>query len=154
MMAPYKGRNLRIGRYSESGRIYLVTTVTHKRQPFFADFYTGRLIVNAMYYRHKTGLVNSLAFVVMPDHVHWLFGLCVEHKLANVMQSFKSYTARRVNLRHDRSREAVWQAGYHDHAVRREEDVRDLARYVVENPRRAGLVSKIGDYPLWDAAWL
>ena len=44
--------------------------------------------------------------------------------------------------------------GLHDHAVRSDEDFRALARYVVANPLRAGLVSQIGDYPLWDAAWL
>ena len=29
-----------------------------------------------------------------------------------------------------------------------------LARYVVANPLRAGLVEKLGDYPLWDAVWV
>ncbi len=48
----------------------------------------------------------------------------------------------------------VWQKGYHDRAVRREEDLRHIARYIVANPLRAGLVRKVGDYPLWDAIWL
>jgi len=29
-----------------------------------------------------------------------------------------------------------------------------MARYIVANPLRAGLVERIGDYPLWDATWL
>jgi len=29
-----------------------------------------------------------------------------------------------------------------------------IARYIVANPLRAGLVSRVGDYPLWDACWL
>ncbi|HXR00866.1 MAG TPA: transposase, partial [Pseudomonas sp.] len=29
-----------------------------------------------------------------------------------------------------------------------------MARYVVANPLRVGLVSKLGDYSLWDAVWL
>jgi hypothetical protein len=29
-----------------------------------------------------------------------------------------------------------------------------VARYVVMNPVRAGLVSRVGDYPFWDAAWI
>jgi hypothetical protein len=29
-----------------------------------------------------------------------------------------------------------------------------MARYVVANPLRAGLVQKLGDYPLWDAIWV
>jgi len=48
----------------------------------------------------------------------------------------------------------VWQPGFHDHALRKEEDVRAVARYVVANPLRAGLVQRIGDYPHWNAIWL
>ena len=39
-------------------------------------------------------------------------------------------------------------------AVRREEDLKMIARYIVTNPIRAGLVQKVGDYPLWDATWI
>lgn len=48
----------------------------------------------------------------------------------------------------------LWQANYYDHAVRQEEDLHKMARYMVANPLRANLVSHIGDYPLWDAVWL
>ena len=48
----------------------------------------------------------------------------------------------------------LWQKGFHDRAIRKEEDLQAIARYVVANPLRACLVDKIGDYPLWDAIWL
>lgn len=48
----------------------------------------------------------------------------------------------------------LWQPGFHDHAVRREESLEAIARYIVANPLRAGLVKKVGDYPLWDAIWV
>lgn len=48
----------------------------------------------------------------------------------------------------------LWQDGYHDHALRKEEDLQQVARYIVANPLRAKLVADIGDYPLWDAIWL
>ncbi|WP_423251811.1 transposase, partial [Pseudomonas viridiflava] len=41
----------------------------------------------------------------------------------------------------------VWQKGYHDRAIRREEDVLKAARYIVANPLRAGLVTNVGDFP-------
>jgi hypothetical protein len=53
-----------------------------------------------------------------------------------------------------RSHKGVWQPGYFDRALRAEEDVREVARYIVANPLRAGLCRQIGDYPLWDALWL
>ena len=48
----------------------------------------------------------------------------------------------------------VWQKGFHDHAIRRDEDIKAVARYIIANPLRAGMVDRIGDYPFWDAVWL
>ena len=36
---------LRRGRYSELGRLYLLTTVTHQRKPLFHDFHHARLVI-------------------------------------------------------------------------------------------------------------
>ncbi len=69
------------------------------------------------------------------------------------MQRAKSRSARLVNGYTGRD-QSVWQKGYYDHAVRRDEDIELVARYIVANPLRAGLVKDIGSYPLWDARWL
>ena len=89
----------------------------------------------------------------MPDHVHWLFQLGEAGTLSSVVKGFKARSAQRVNGYLDRQG-ALWQKGFYDHAVRKEEDIRGIARYIVANPLRAGLVENIGDYPLWDAIWL
>jgi REP element-mobilizing transposase RayT len=90
----------------------------------------------------------------MPDHLHWLVVLGEQETLASLVRSLKSFTGRLVNMRRGAPGTPVWQAGYHDHAVRAEEDIRAVARYLVANPLRAGLVSDIGAYPHWDAIWL
>uniref|UniRef100_UPI0019818A60 REP-associated tyrosine transposase n=1 Tax=Pseudomonas viridiflava TaxID=33069 RepID=UPI0019818A60 len=90
--------------------------------------------------------------VVMPDHFHWLIDL-KRGSLSDLMQRTKSLSARAVNLAADRTG-SLWQQGFHDRALRREEDLVKIARYVVANPLRAGLVQKFGDYPLWDAIWV
>jgi len=142
---------LRVGRFSEPGRIYLITTATYRRRPLFRDLSLGRIVARALY--HETGNAATLAYVVMPDHLHWLMQLEQGPGLAEVVGRIKGVTARRINALRD-SRGRIWQPGYHDHAVRREEDIRALARYVVANPLRASLVARLGDYPLWDAVWL
>lgn len=38
---------LRIGRYSRSGHIYVLTSVTRNREPLFDNFQAGRLAVAA-----------------------------------------------------------------------------------------------------------
>jgi hypothetical protein len=47
----------------------------------------------------------------------------------------------------------VWERGFHDRALRHEDDLVDMARYLVLNPVRARVVRRIGDYPYWDAIW-
>ncbi|MDE2070632.1 MAG: transposase [Gammaproteobacteria bacterium] len=147
------GKRLRLGRNSEPRRAYLITTVTYRRMPVFGDFRLGRALVTCMRHHHDCGQVVSLAFVIMPDHLHWLLQLGSDATLPALMRSFKGYSAKRINeLRADGAKQ-LWQAGYHDHAVRREADIRRLARYVVANPLRAGLARNMADYPLWDAIW-
>ncbi|WP_445179261.1 REP-associated tyrosine transposase [Pseudomonas sp. McL0111] len=145
-------RRLRAGRYAEPNRIYLLTTNTLERKPIFVDFALGRLVVHQFRRAENLGLVNSLAWVVMPDHFHWLVEL-EDCSLKTLMRETKSLITREVNLSSNRTG-PLWQQGYHDRALRREDDLVKMARYVVANPLRAGLVEKLGDYPLWDAVWL
>lgn len=149
-----RSNDLRKGRVSEPGRAYILTTVTHDRLPIFADLYCGRELARAIAYHNRIGWSETLAWVAMPDHIHWLLVLGDKGPLEKLMRSFKSYTARILNVYLQRTGVRLWQPGYHDHAVRREEDVEKLARYIVANPLRGGLVDEIGQYPLWDAAWL
>ncbi len=149
---PYE--DLRKGRYSKAQQIYFVTTVLADRgQRYFADYACGRCVVAEMRALHDDGTVYSLAWVVMPDHVHRLFQLGEHGDLSAAVKRFKACSARRVNA-HLNRRGALWQKSFYDRAVRREESVKDVARYIIGNPLRAGLVTHIGDYPLWDAIWL
>jgi len=143
---------LRTGRFSEHGRVYLITIQTLNRRPVFYDWRLGRLLVKEMKQAHDEGLASSLAWVIMPDHCHWLFELN-RGSLANLMRRVKSRSAIVVN-KVLRSEGRFWQAGYHDAAIRHDDDLKKFARYVVANPLRAGLVERLGDYPLWDAVWL
>ena len=143
---------LRIGRYTEPNRIYLLTSNTLHREPVFADYALGRLVVGQFRNAQDQGWANSLAWVVMPDHFHWLIEL-QQGSLSELMQKTKSLSTRAVNRTTGR-KGSLWQQGYHDRALRREEDLVELARYVVANPLRAGLVKRLGEYPLWDAIWI
>lgn len=151
MPAKPKGHRLRTGRVSEPGRIYLITTIVHNRKPVFSDLYLGRLLVQTI--RTEQLHATTLSYVIMPDHFHWFMQLADSHDLSTVVATIKSVSAHRIN--HYLGKQgSFWQAGFHDHAVRKEEDIQALARYVVANPLRAGLVENIGDYPLWDALWV
>ncbi len=140
--------SLRKGRVSRPSHYYLITTIARDRASLFADFFTARLVVREL----AAADVDTLAYVLMPDHLHWLVQLR-DDPLPRVMRRMKSRSAVAVNRYLGRNR-AVWQDGYHDHALRADEDVRKTARYVISNPMRAGLVDSVFEYPHWDAAWM
>lgn len=146
----YHSKDLRKGRYSQPGGTYLVTFVTLQRYQLFLDLINARLVIASLI--HSKG-AETLCFVVMPDHVHWLLQLRPHSDLSSVVQTVKSASAKRLN-RYIRRSGGIWQKGFHDHALRREENVTAVARYIVANPLRAGLVKSLGDYPHWDAKWL
>ena len=143
---------LRIGRYAEQNRIYLLTANTLNREPVFKDYILGRLVVHQFKQAQEQGFAESLAYVVMPDHFHWLIQL-QRGSLGQLMCQTKSLSTRSINAVTGRTG-SLWQQSFHDHALRREEDLVRVARYVVANPLRARLVKKLGDYPLWDAKWV
>lgn len=145
-------RNLRNGRFCAPGYIYMVTTTTLHREPILAQWPLGRLLVREFKQAQALELVNSLAWVVMPDHLHWLLELRAG-SLADLMQRVKSKSAKAINQACGRQGR-LWQDGFHDVAVRREEDIVRFARYIVANPLRAKLVTSLRDYPLWDAVWI
>ncbi|MBX8539361.1 transposase [Pseudomonas cichorii] len=147
-----KSCRLRIGRYSQSGQIYLVTSVVQGRYPIFSDWRLGRLVVEEFRRAQIQGQAKSLAWVVMPDHFHWLLELgdCSLSRLMKQTKARSSLSIPKAAKREGR----LWQAGFHDRAIRCDESLCNVARYVVANPIRSGLVKRLGDYPLWDAIWV
>ena len=97
--------------------------------------------------------VSTLSFVVMPDHVHWLIQLEQRSDLSSIVQKLKSLTSRRIHEETSYKKQ-VWGRNFHDRALRSRDGLKQVARYIILNPIRAGLVQRVGDYPLWDCVWL
>lgn len=139
---------LRIGRHSQPLAWYAVTTVTARRLPLFTTAAVAGIVHEEIHTCERTGLLSSDAWVLMPDHLHWLFQLQEQHSLSRCLQVFKSRSSRALR-QHLGGNGSVWQSGYYDHRLRHDEDRLAQARYIVANPLRAGLVQCIEDYPYW-----
>nr|WP_329610179.1 transposase [Pseudomonas argentinensis] len=87
-------RALRRGRASCPGAAYLITTVTRDRIPVFSHFPAG--CAAARCFETPTLLRDShmLAWVLMPDHAHWLIRLGEVDSLAALMNRLKSSSSR------------------------------------------------------------
>ena len=138
-------RSLRRGRVSLPHQVYLVTTATRQRQPVFLDFRAACAACRCFEDRALLGEARMLAWVLMPDHVHWLVQVGEEGNLSRVVNRLKSASSRQVH-RLMGTRGPLWQQGFHDHALRAQEDVRGVVSSVPANPLRAGLVPRMGQY--------
>ncbi|MGL1958477.1 MAG: transposase [Colwellia sp.] len=145
--------NLITGRTSLKNHIYHITTCTQNRQPFFDNFQCARLLIGEMKKLEKSNKVVSITWVIMPDHLHWLFQLSCANTLSTIMQKLKGCSSKNIN-QYNPQVNFSWQRGFHDHGIRTEEDLLKVSRYIVANPLRAGLVDKIANYSLWDSIYL
>ena len=82
-----------------------------------------------------------LAWVVMPNHVHVLVETLGTHPLAEIVQAWKSLSARQINHLLGR-RGRVWQPDYFDRVIRDERHLQRAIEYVHGNPIQAGLVDR------------
>ena len=91
-----------------------------------------------------------LLYCVMPDHLHAVVAIDNTDLIA-IMRDVKSWTTHIWKQQTGQRR--LWQESFHDHGVRRTENMSELVKYVTENPQRAGLISNWQDYP-WVGAIL
>jgi REP element-mobilizing transposase RayT len=147
------------------GHVYYVTTVVYDRLPLFArPSFVIPLLDSLNFYRYKLQF-KLLGYVLMPDHIHliiWPFG---EATVADVMRTFKEFTAKRIARQVEvegiqpwieafrragaetgRAKNKVWQDGYWDKNVFTERFLRQKLHYVHRNPVRARLVKSPEQY--------
>lgn len=146
-------RALRRGRCSLPGTPYLITTICAGRSPLFQEWTCASAVAATLAEARLWRDARLECWVLMPDHLHMVVTLGKE-ELPQLMRRTKAVTSRAANVSLGRNGGPVWARGYHDRALRHEDDLRVVARYVIANPLRAGLAAAVADYPYWDARWL
>ncbi len=89
--------------------------------------------------KHFDGIRYDLnAFVIMPNHVHVLFRLRNGFRLEKILQSWKGFSARKINQVSGR-RGSLWQNNYWDRMIRNEQHFMKCRDYIRDNPIKARL---------------
>ena len=85
----------------------------------------------------------------MPNHVHALVKPLGEHKISDILHSWKSYTANEIN-KHENLSGKLWMRESYDHIVRNEGSLNCIRHYINQNPVKAGItVSEASSPPLY-----
>ena len=144
-------KSLRKGRVSIKGQPYLITSTIHEREDLLNDAQSSGIVAGALHWLHENNRIDLIAYVIMPDHIHFIATL-KSGTLPEIMHSLKSYTSKKINKTLKREG-GVWQEQYHDHAIRKEEDLKEVIHYCLNNPVRKKLVKSYQDYPYWYCKW-
>jgi len=91
---------------------------------------------------------TQLAWAVMPNHVHTLFVLHEPWVIAEILQSWKGFSARQINLLLGGTG-TLWMRDYFDRLVRDRDHLINCVRYIRRNPIKARLGP--GECLLWES---
>ncbi|MCX5642211.1 MAG: transposase [Candidatus Omnitrophica bacterium] len=146
-------KNIRLERiiYEEPGRIFSITICAFSNKQIFLN----KNLADVVWSAAKDGIFSTetdlMAVCLMSDHLHLLIG--VKNKnLIDLISRWKRFTQKIV---YDVGyKDKLWQRSFYDHALRREEQVNVVARYIYENPIRAGSVAEKGNYQYRWHVWL
>ena len=123
---------------------YGLSLVTRARAARFTDSCVVQAVLNCLALSCARYGFSLQAYCFMPDHLHLLVSGRDGSSLPDFVRHFKQLSGHRYRREHG---SPLWQISYHDHVLRTDEDVLALARYIWDNPVRAGLVQDRSEYP-------
>ncbi|HEU4663405.1 MAG TPA: transposase [Dokdonella sp.] len=135
------------------GRLYRVDFATFDHARLFDDWALACAAARTFGEARVWRTSQLLCWVLLPDRWHGLVRLAGLDSLPILVARMKAVAAGSINLAAGRSG-AVWARGYHERAVRPDEDCAAIARGIVREAVHAGLCRRVGEYPFWDASWL
>lgn len=136
----------RLASFSYQGEyIYFVTACSDWKRKVFTDKETCESVLETL---KKIALKQKFMLHVwcfMPDHLH----IVVQGKddsalLRSFIKQFKQVSSYQYKKQMGKR---LWQDGYYEHVLRKEEVLKEVVLYVLQNPTRKGIVSRCLDYP-------
>jgi putative transposase len=124
---------------------YSLTFCCYRRQRLFTDAAVVDCVLSQFQHIATKEQFAIAAYCFMPDHVHLLVEGVSKH---SDCLRFISRAKQRSGFRYAQSRNnRLWQRYGYEHVLRNDESTMTVARYILENPVRAGLVKRVEDYP-------
>lgn len=132
--------------YATAGRPCSFTVCCAPGRAPFVDENLASIAVECLLgQRHKSNC-DVVVYCVMPDHVHLVVTPMVDGasslQYIDRFKGWASYEAGRAGWTG-----YLWQRRSYDHVLRRDEDLEQIAAYILANPMRRGLCAEPEEYP-------
>ena len=151
------------------GAYYHITASTHRRMPIFEDERFAKIAFDDFLFYGSKYNIDDLAYIVMNNHIHWVFQPCEEkfaqfvkqqhdkggkyssdpdrYFLVKIMEDYKRHVSYVINKIRDTRGAKIWQAGFYDRILFTDEEVKQATNYVIFNSAKHGLVDDPNNYP-------
>ena len=130
--------------YTGRAQYFLTFCVRSRARVFVSDSIVNPALLQIRQAARDEGYA-LLAYCFMPDHLHLLVEGTTE---TSDLRRFVQVAKRRSGAVYAREwGSRLWQEGYYDRVLRSEESAKRVARYIVNNPVRAGIVTDPRQYP-------
>lgn len=105
----------------------------------------ARVVAHSLHFLHDKKIVLD-SYCIMPNHVHVLLSHLPNAPLLPwILRDHKGYTANQCNRILNR-KGSFWESETYDHVVRNTEEFGRIRQYILNNPVKAGFVTKWEDW--------
>ncbi len=124
---------------------YFITIVSNRKIPVFRNRKITRKIIFILKKISEKYKFLIWAYCFMPEHLHLLIeGQREDSDMKKFISMFKQKSS---YVHKEKTDKRLWQQNYYEHILRKNEDAKNVAKYILENPVRRGLTEKFVDYP-------
>ena len=152
--------------------LYFVTTTAVRKAHIFRRDVMKRILIDSLSYMRTQRWTELYAFVVMPNHLHFIARCLPDHPLADVLRDFKKHTAKQTIRQYQaegnqkvlaflaeavprpqKQRYKVWDDDYDAKEVFTPEFLKQKMDYIHNNPLQPHwcLAERAEEYP-WSSA--
>jgi len=156
----------------DPAHLYFVTTTAVQRAHIFQRDVIKRILVDGLYHLHVVDRTELYAFVIMPNHVHFIVRCQEDDPLKDVVRDLKANMARLIVWQYqaernqevldflsaavrrpEKQRFKVWEDGYNAKDVFSPDFLSEKMEYVHNNPLQSHwrLAERAEDY-IWSSA--
>jgi putative transposase len=129
-----------------SSRTFFATSKTHAGRRLLQSERNATLLIDVLRSYMAAGKFSVQDFVIMPDHVHLLLSVRGDATIEKAMQLIKGRFSHR--LKHECGYLGeVWQVGFSESRADDAASLERYRRYIAQNPVKAGLAERAGEYP-------
>jgi len=147
--------------YCKPGWVYSLSVIADFKRQYFLKHELNMEIIECLKNQKEKLKCRVSVYCLMPEHLHFLCrvepyahknyahkGLHYPDKEPSIIDFVNQFKGKSTTIAWKYGiKGSLWQKRWYDHILRKNEDVRKIGEYILNNPVRRGLVEHWHEYP-------